>query len=107
MRLMATFFFVSSFGFFRLQLDPPNRAYRAVAVPAYAARERVRMWAAAGKGRGGVGAAIAAAWTAVMLAAMTPFAVAGLLMVAWKDGGRGVVVKARGAMNVNNSMGAI
>jgi len=107
-RLVAAFFFVCFFWLYRRPVGLPQRAYRAVAVPAYVARERVRGWAAAaGKGRGGVGATAAACWTGVMLAAMAPFAVVGLAMVVRKDGWHGVVGKARTAMNVQMSMGAM
>jgi len=106
-RLMAAFFFICFFWLYRRPMALPQRAFRAVSVPAYIVRERTREWAAAGKGRGGVGATAAACCTGVMLAAMAPFAVVGLAMVVWKDGWRGVVVKARTAMNVQMPMGAI
>ncbi|KAK1863822.1 hypothetical protein I4F81_006376 [Pyropia yezoensis] len=120
-RAVAAFFFVTYFCFVRAQVDAPLRAYKAVAVPAYAAREAVRGWAAASPGgRGGaaaataaaaagprraVAAAAAAACTAVMVAGMAPFAVAGVALVAWGRGRAGVVATARAAMNPHNSIG--
>lgn len=108
-RGVAVFFLATYLCFYRAQVDAPQRAYRAVAVPAYVAREAVRDWAASGGRRGAglrraVAAAAAAACTAVMLAAMAPFAVAGVALVAWVGGCRGLVATARVALDPNNSV---
>ncbi|GAB0492297.1 hypothetical protein MMPV_003559 [Pyropia vietnamensis] len=109
-RCVAAFFFVTYFWFTRRQMNAPQRAYRAVTVPAYVARAAVRNWAALG-GRGGGGARRAAATaasavcTAVMLSAMAPFAIAGVALVACTDGRDGVVATAQAAANPHNSMG--